>query len=206
MKKLLCLFLLAIIVIFTNCKTPKNSKHIKVQVVTEFATKEVDGTLIKDTIISSYADGSDISGKQTYFVGLSGYTNHDTSYFNKSADSSYSKKDGDVTYYYRGTKLENMDVQKGDTTYHYGEFEDKPIGFSIVDKDKKMIQNVDLLLSKGENYTNKEFDEQGNLKYAIIEEDYYVTDLDKELYSEAEILRKKADHRTKIKEIKTTYY
>ena len=204
MKKIISCGVL-LIAIFSNCKSNKTHKHVKSQTTTVYATKDSIGILVKDTIELSYVSGFDTSDKQFYFVGFSGYNKHDTSYY-KGEDSFYSKKDGDITFTYRGRNLSDIFVRKGDTTFQYKDSIEKPVAFTVFDKYKRILQYVDISMSKTEIYNERNFDEFGNLTFAIINEKYYPSDLDKLIFSEAEILRKKSKNRTIIKEIKYTYY
>ena len=88
-----------------------------------------------------------------------------------------------------------------------GDNEDEPSSFTILDKDKRVLKKFSSFINELETYKNRKFDKNGNLIYAIIEEEYYPTKWDFELYSAEEINEKRINRKAiKIREIEYVYY
>lgn len=168
----------------------------------------MQGNYQKDTISSKYEIGFNKDGKQKYFLGIIGYGNTDTSF---SIPNTYKKVVDSITFYYniKTNQVEMFVVNKGDSSFQYNILpEDKPFleCIYIYDNQKRLVKFINLLMNEVEVYLNTNYDKNNNLIYALVQSDYYPTELDKKLYNEEELLLKKAQRKNYIKEIVYTYY
>lgn len=199
-------FILVLIFLYScsldHSKTTAVIKKLKSK---EYSTKVINNQIIKDTLELEYEIGFDSTGKQTYFVGVVGYPNNDTTW---SKTNYNKKKQGNKTFFYdKNNKLQTILIKKGDTTFIYsGKDLNEPISYQIHDK-KGNTESVDLLLGIKKEYKKRIFNKQGNLTYCIIKETYFPTEFDKKYLSKGERLKKEAEMlNTKIEENEYEYY
>ena len=190
------------------CNSNIKQTKIKKEVVTISSVKTLSGDYIKDSMKTKYEIGFYNDGKQKYFLGIAGYGKVDTNY---TIPSTYKKQVDSTTYYYnlKTNRVEMFVINKGDSSFQYSVFsDDKPVldYINIYNSNKHLIKTLDLVMDKSEVFLKTEFDKNDNLIYALIQSDYYPSDLDKKIYSSEEILLKKAQREYLIKEISYIYY
>lgn len=190
-----------------SCSSEISNQNSKTKKVTErkYSTKSIGSEIVKDTLSVENVIGYDTLGNQTYFLGLTGYPGNDTTWV-KSKNNS--KMDGNKTFFYDdNNKLRSVAIESNDTLYSYSSGDlIEPSRYQVKDeKGLKVI--VSLVFGKREEYTNRIYNEKGDLTFCIIEVTYVPTWFDLNYKTAQERLEKEAEVRnTIIKEIKIEYY
>lgn len=196
-----------VLILLNSCSLnpPETLLVIKKSRTKEYSTRIINNQIVKDSLKTEYEIGFDSNGKQTYFLGVVGYMNNDTTWVH----SNYAKKvEKNKTFLYdKKNKLQTVLIQNGDTTFVYSATDlNEPISYEIND-NKGIKERVDLIMNINKEYNNRVFDKQGNLTYCIIKETYFPTEYDKKYLSKGERLSKEAEMlNTTIEENEYTYY
>lgn len=200
MKQLICILLLCII----SCTHEK--KSIKTTITTIYDAELVGSNYVKKNMTTKYSIGRYPSGKQKFFVGLYGYQNNDTTFYEETNNKEV--EEGEFAFFYRNDSLVYVTRKSKDTTFYYLPTElDDFTQYDIFDKKNNLIKSFDALMYNETEYTNYIFDEYGNPTYYVEKEEWLPNPLyDKDL-SPAEIVKKKIEGRKlSIVEQEIKYY
>jgi hypothetical protein len=200
MKQLICILLLCII----SCTHEK--KGIKTTITTIYEAELVGSNYVKKNMTTKYSIGRYPSGKQKFFVGLYGYQNNDTTFYEEANNKEV--KEGEFTFLYRNDSLTLVTRKSKDTLFYYSPiYLDDFTSYDIYNKENNLIKSFDALMYKEVEYKNYFFDEYGNPTYYVeIEEKLPNLILEKNL-SPAEAAKNKIEGRKiRIVEQEFNYY
>ncbi|WP_452231669.1 hypothetical protein [Lacinutrix sp. MEBiC02595] len=200
------IILIGILISFFSC-SPNNKEIpiIKRERIKKYSSKLIDNKIEKDTLINEYEIGNESDGKQSYFLGIKGYNNQDTTW----TESNYSKKiDENKTFLLNSeNEIQIVTIKEKDTFFVYaGNDLDKPTSYQLND-NKGIKEEVDLTLGIKKKYKDREFDKNENLIFYNLYQTYFPTEFDKKYLSSGDKLKKESEYlENTIIEIEYEYY
>lgn len=199
-------YLIYYILLLCVCSCTQEKKSIELTTTTIYNAEQVGGEYVKKNMTTKYSIGRYPSGKQKFFVGLYGYQNNDTTFYEEAKNKKV--EEGEFTFFYQNDSLVLVTRKSKDTTFYYSPTDlDDFTQYDIFDKKGNLIKSFDALMYNEIEYTNYIFDEYGNPTYYMEKEEWVPNPLYERDLSSAEIAKKKIeDRKVRIVEQEIKYY